>query len=799
METIGFMKNIETFAFPKQETVAMDDRAAASNFLGQPPVGGPPVKDLSALKRPASEMVKSHVGLFSPVKRRRHCGHSSVSDLARSASCVRSLAMKAKNTWMSNVPVMSSTHLVKRECPPVQGADLSDNLATASSPAHTGKGYTPFEDICLKQLLEVSRHKLFRSLEEVRGSDVRHDSRCDVPRAVRCRSLPSRMTPEKNSAEVSIGGLKDQSPSTSIRSNLVSSLLGVSRRDDQETSDSCHDDDDDRAINDSERYDVSECDESGPPTPSSGFIDIEADTPPCSPLNLTTTGGDSVSQLFHSSGHGVGDRQRNTASTDAKSSHIKSKSEDATKDKLGPCCCCGTTCSGGTCKEKKTNFSIDAILRPDFGSGNFLGQDGHTFQPNEDHQTVSSAQTTPRFSSPDSAFKVVDLRTRSRSESLSSPSSSSSSSRSSPSPPLTSPVSLRQKWERQTGSFMRRHLKGQEHFNFPQSLFPNPSKDLENFIGRDFPFISPPQGNPLVKFPNIFPDQLSHLHPAMPAECVDPRTFYYAPENFLSKGQQPLLSYDMSKLFGRSLHPFLNSPPKPQPQKRPGHHLAPTPVEGVTLKSVGTNHNPKVLPEVKTPVQSPQGDQKKRSRDESASKGKQVADQNVHLKENSQKSDPVLKQEKGNRKVSPAGASPETDKAKNPLWPAWVFCTRYSDRPSSGPRSRKPKRSKAQDEKRPRTAFTNDQLQRLKREFDECRYLTETRRKNLADELGLTESQIKIWFQNKRAKIKKSVGVRNPLALQLMEQGLYNHSTIKEMMEEGMYPHTPSQAGDDSS
>merc|ERR1711971_652972 len=29
------------------------------------------------------------------------------------------------------------------------------------------------------------------------------------------------------------------------------------------------------------------------------------------------------------------------------------------------------------------------------------------------------------------------------------------------------------------------------------------------------------------------------------------------------------------------------------------------------------------------------------------------------------------------------------------LWPAWVFCTRYSDRPSSGPRARKIKKSEA--------------------------------------------------------------------------------------------------------
>ncbi|XP_071765793.1 homeobox protein engrailed-2b [Centroberyx gerrardi] len=135
----------------------------------------------------------------------------------------------------------------------------------------------------------------------------------------------------------------------------------------------------------------------------------------------------------------------------------------------------------------------------------------------------------------------------------------------------------------------------------------------------------------------------------------------------------------------------------------------------------------------------------------------------------------------GDRCHSPqAGSAPA---AKPMLWPAWVYCTRYSDRPSSGPRSRKPKKAPStptKEDKRPRTAFTAEQLHRLKTEFQTNRYLTEQRRQSLARELGLNESQIKIWFQNKRAKIKKATGNKNSLALHLMAQGLYNHSTSKD-------------------
>ncbi|XP_015110328.1 homeobox protein engrailed-2b-like [Diachasma alloeum] len=137
----------------------------------------------------------------------------------------------------------------------------------------------------------------------------------------------------------------------------------------------------------------------------------------------------------------------------------------------------------------------------------------------------------------------------------------------------------------------------------------------------------------------------------------------------------------------------------------------------------------------------------------------------------------------GDSIIGSASQTNTTSGGGQSLWPAWVYCTRYSDRPSSGPRTRRVKRAPSEktlapEEKRPRTAFSGEQLARLKSEFTENRYLNERRRQQLSRELGLNEAQIKIWFQNKRAKIKKSTGQKNPLALQLMAQGLYNHTTV---------------------
>ncbi|MFH4974545.1 hypothetical protein AB6A40_001254 [Gnathostoma spinigerum] len=57
--------------------------------------------------------------------------------------------------------------------------------------------------------------------------------------------------------------------------------------------------------------------------------------------------------------------------------------------------------------------------------------------------------------------------------------------------------------------------------------------------------------------------------------------------------------------------------------------------------------------------------------------------------------------------------------------------------------------------RKPRTIYTSLQLQELQKRFHKTQYLALPERAELASRLGLTQTQVKIWFQNRRSKHKK--------------------------------------------
>ncbi|KAM8927614.1 homeobox protein BarH-like 2 [Pelodytes ibericus] len=72
-----------------------------------------------------------------------------------------------------------------------------------------------------------------------------------------------------------------------------------------------------------------------------------------------------------------------------------------------------------------------------------------------------------------------------------------------------------------------------------------------------------------------------------------------------------------------------------------------------------------------------------------------------------------------------------------------------SELEQTAPRVKKPRRS--------RTIFTEVQLMGLEKKFQKQKYLSTPDRLDLAQSLGLTQLQVKTWYQNRRMKWKKIV------------------------------------------
>ncbi|KAF8570706.1 hypothetical protein P879_02122 [Paragonimus westermani] len=88
----------------------------------------------------------------------------------------------------------------------------------------------------------------------------------------------------------------------------------------------------------------------------------------------------------------------------------------------------------------------------------------------------------------------------------------------------------------------------------------------------------------------------------------------------------------------------------------------------------------------------------------------------------------------------------------------------------------------AKKSRKARTAFTDQQLNELELSFDRQKYLAVQDRVELAARLGLSDMQVKTWYQNRRTKWKRQTAV----GLELLAEA-DNYMAVQRLLHQGSY------------
>uniref|UniRef100_A0A6P4F472 Homeobox protein MSX-2 n=1 Tax=Drosophila rhopaloa TaxID=1041015 RepID=A0A6P4F472_DRORH len=104
-------------------------------------------------------------------------------------------------------------------------------------------------------------------------------------------------------------------------------------------------------------------------------------------------------------------------------------------------------------------------------------------------------------------------------------------------------------------------------------------------------------------------------------------------------------------------------------------------------------------------------------------------------------------------KAPPRGSPPAVAECQVPVYD-WLQYTRYH--PPKLPRAlRQSAPAKRTPGRLPRIPFTPQQLQALESAYKESNYLSAEDANKLAESLELTNTRVKIWFQNRRARERR--------------------------------------------